>query len=504
MSTAAQTFPLGDEPPPPSPPRARQVVLAKTRVVSTTRVLRRLFWTLAAGLTIAVACKSPGQTPESVIGALLIIAAALTPAYLWATGKVRGLPIYPAYALTSVWTFALPLVSEHPIVQLFPGSNQLIGALSIVGFLVIGALCWYPIARRPPRPPAVCWMMNEEQSSPLLLLVLGLCAVWTVIYTAGWVQPPTGVDSLIRAVLMALNALACFILSFRLGSQRLRGPMKLAFFILLGLLVIANLPTLLLIVPMSLLAVSMMAYLVASKRLPWRVGLATLCVFGYLHVGKSDMRGRHWVGDEDFQIRPTQYPSFFGEWIGASWDGIRQSSEDEHEESLLERASLMHWLLYFEAMSPGQVPLLHGETYAVIPHLFIPRILDPEKPRSNEGSFIVAIHYGIQTRDDTYITVFAFGLINEAYANFGFFGIAGLAVLLGVFYGKVAHWARGMPIVSFRALFAVLICSYSFQAEFMSTFYAAALFQSTVVLLVLTGVLMRPRRVDGAAASLLD
>ena len=452
-----------------------------------------------------VMIKAPGQTPQSVIGALLIIAAAMLPAYLWASGKVRGLPIFPACALTCVWTFALPLVSEHPIVVLFPGWNQLVGAMSIVGFLVIGTLAWYPVARRPSRPPAVCWMMNEEQSSPLLLVALGFCTVWTVAYNAGWVQPPQGVDSLIRAVLLAIEALACFILSFRLGSRRLPGSTKLAFILLLSSLIVSNLPSLLLILAMSLLAISMMAYVVASKRLPWRVGLISLCVFGYLHMGKSEMRGRHWVGDEGYQVQPAQYPSFFGEWVAASWEIVRQGgAEEDRGESLLERASLMHWLLYFEASTPGQIPYLNGETYAVIPRLFIPRILDPEKPRSNEGSFILAIHYGIQTREDTEFTVLAFGLINEAYANFGFLGIGVLAAVMGAFYGKVAHWSRGMPIVSFRALFSVLISSYSFQAEFMSTFYAAALFQSTVVLLVLTVVFMRPRRLNTVSGSRLD
>ncbi len=468
--------------------------------------LRRLFWVATAGLVLTVVAKAPGQTPESVIGALLIIVAAMLPTYLWAVGKVGGLPLFPVCALTTTWTFAMPLVSEHPIVRLFPGWNQLVAALSVTGFLLAGTLAWYLVGRRLTRPPAVCWMMNEATTVPLFLASLALCLVWTVVYTAGWVELSSGVESLTRAVLTALEALSCFVLAYRLGSRKLRGTAAILFVVLLVSLLVANLPSLLLIVTMSLLAIALLAYAVASKRLPWRVGLAAVCVFSYLHFGKAAMREKYWIEDERPPITPWQYPGFLADWMQTSYRTIRtqNADPDEREESLLERASLMHWLLYIEASTPGNVPYLSGATYAVIPHLFVPRILDPEKPRSHEATYMIAIHYGIQSREDTEITTIAFGLLNEAFANFGFWGVGALGIFLGAFYGAVARWARGMPILSLRALFAMLVASYCFQAEYTSTFYAAALFQSTVVLLLLAAVFMRPRRINTAQSSLLE
>ena len=459
------------------------------------------------GLIGAVVAKAPGQTPESVIGAMLIILAAMLPTYLWAVGKVQGLPLFPVCALTCTWTFAMPLVSEHPIILLFPGWNQLVAALTVTGFLLCGTLAWCWVARRPVRPPAVCWMMNETATEPLFLIALALCLIWTVVSTAGWITLTSGVDSLSRAVLTAVEALSCFVLGYRQGSRKLHGTAAIIFIGLLTALLLSNLPSLLLIVTMSLLAVTMLAYAVASKRLPWRVGLAALCVFSYLHFGKAAMREKHWIDDERPAVSPQEFPAFFAEWVQTSFNAIRSrdTDPDDREESLLERASLMHWLLYIEATTPGNVPYLAGETYAVIPHLFIPRILDPgEKPRSHEATYLIAIHYGIQTREDTEITTIAFGLLNEAFANFGFWGVGALGVVLGSFYGAVAHWARRMPILSLRSLFAMLVASYSFQAEYTSTFYAAALFQSTVVLLLIGAVFMRPRRVSSAHSTLLD
>jgi hypothetical protein len=260
--------------------------------------------------------------------------------------------------------------------------------------------------------------------------------------------------------------------------------------------------------PVSVMAgVALLAYVVASRRLPWHVGLALLCFFGFLHLGKSKMREKYWEEDDGEMrlISPRQYPTFYSEWMQASMEAIREGDKDEEASaSLLERASLMHLMLYFQAVTPYGIPYMHGETYAVIPRMILPRMFDPNKPRSNEASFLLAIHYGMQTREDTETTTFAFGLINEAYANFGFIGMGALAVLLGYFYAKVAGWARQMPILSFRALFAVLVASYSFQAEYSSTFYVAALFQSTVVLIAVAVVAMRRLPRTSGQASLLD
>ncbi len=468
--------------------------------------LRRIFWLGSIWFFSLVARKANTEPPESLIGATLIIGAALLPAYLWVMGKVQGLPIFPACALTSTWTFALPLVSEHPIVLLFPGWNQLVAAMSVTGYLLIGTLCWYLVARRPVKVPAVCWMMDERLGSIALLAALGFCAAWNVIYTAGWINVPAGLDSIIRAITLAAGAVSCFVLSYLLGRGRLTGELKIAFFALFSMMLLAALPSLLLIGAMSLTAIGALAYLVSSKRLPWRIGLVSICIFGFLHLGKASMRDLYWNDDEVRKpVAPWEYPKFFSDWAHESLKVVRTPNSDEDNPAdLLERASLMHWLLYFEASTPYGFPYLNGESYALIPRLFIPRFLDPDKPRGNEGNNILSMHYGIQTREDTERTSIAFGLTSEAYANFGYLGIGVLAAIIGAGYGKAAQMARGMPILSLRALFSIMMASMSIQAELCATSYATTLFQSVAVLLAFAAVFMRPRRLAGTQASLLD
>ena len=494
-----------------TPSRTRNpLVRRRTRPVaagvkSSWHSLLRLFWACFAALIAWVACRAPSHSSECVIGAFLIILAGMLPSYLWIRGKVRGLPLFPACALTYIWSFALPLVSDQRLITLFPGWNQLMASLSVTGFLLIGTLAWYYVGRRPSRVPQICWMLDEGKSAPWLLIALAICVVWLVASAAGWIKLTGGVLSVIRGILLPIEALASFVLSYRLGRGKLTGPTKAIFFVLMLVALIATLPALLLFYSMSISALAMIAYMAGSKRLPWRVGLVALIVFGFLHIGKAVMRERYWHEGEQESVSPLHYPAFIAEWSAASWDILQHGEDDDSRgDSLLERASLMHWLLYFEASSPNTIPFLDGASYAIIPRLLVPRVLDPDKPLSTEGITIVGVHYGIITREDADVVTIGFGLLNEAFANFGYRGIGGLAIVLGAFYGQVSRWSRGVPVLSLRGLFAISIANYAIQTEYSASFYATSFLQSTGVLLIVAILFMRAQRFSSANTSLLD
>lgn len=347
--------------------------------------------------------------------------------------------------------------------------------------------------------------MNEAQGGPLLLIAMGACTLWSIIVSAGLIRLPIGILSVVQAGLIAVEALATFVLSYRLGLRKQSPAEKIIFIGLFIVLLFTNTLGLLLIGAMTLLAAACTAYVIAARRLPWRICLAALAMFSLLHIGKGEMRERHWREDEPQPVAPWQYPAFFGEWIGYSIQNISQpKNESERGETLLERASLMHWLLVFQANTPQNVPFLHGTTYAVVPRMLMPRLFDPDKPTSHEATYLLAIHYGIQMREDTETTTIAFGLLNEAYANFGLVGMGVLGVVLGAVYGQASYLARGMPILSLRTLFAALLASYCLQSEIESSYYAAALFQSSVVLLAIAAVTMRSRPCSHDTGSLLN
>src|SRR4029077_14865218 len=158
----------------------------------------------------------------------------------------------------------------------------------------------------------------------------------------------------------------------------------------------------------------------------------------------------------------------------------------------IERASLMQLLLYVQLMTPDQVPYMDGETYAIVPEGLVPRIFDPGKPASHEGTYLLNIHYGFQTREATATTTIGFGLLNEAYANFGYAGVLLLSLVLGVYYGGVSRWAQVAPVLSLRSLFAIVVANNTFQTEYSASVYVAALFQATCALAAIAIIFMRP------------
>lgn len=458
--------------------------------------LQKAFWIGIALFILATAAVARPQSVEAALGAGCILVAALLSSWIWITGRAAGLPLFPIFAATHIYAFAFPLLFEHPIVLSFPTEAQLVAALTVTGFLLLGTAVWIQIARRHPAPVRRCLVLNSATANYFFLAALAAGAGYQMAAAGGWINLPPAITAVLRAGLLAVTALSAFSLSYEQGGGLLGAEQRAAFLGLLGLYFISTLPGLLLINAVSIGVVSVFGYTLGARRLPWRMLSAGFLLFAFLHAGKSSMREIHWTDDAEPTLQPTQYPGLLAEWISLSsrnWFG--EETESVAHQSLIERASLMQLLLLVQTATPDTVPYLQGQTYAMLPTLLIPRIFLENKIASHEGTYLLNIHYGMQTREDTARTTIGFGLLNEAYANFGYLGVGGLAILLGFFYAVVARWSAGVPILSFRVLFAAIVASYSFQSEFSSGVYVAALFQSTVALCALAVFFMRTERV---------
>ena len=454
--------------------------------------LAAAYWFGLLALVAIVLFTAHPQYAESAIGAALIIVAAWVPAWLWIKKGGEGLPVFPVFALTYTWTFGLPLLYEHPIVKIFEAIDQLYGAISVTGFLVLSTLVWLAVRDVPVRPPKFCLSMRESGADDVFFIVLVVAILFTISVNGAWMNLTAGVYSIVRAVVLAVEALACFVLSYRLGTGEVTGLKGITFKILLLVLVLVSLPPLEMISSMAIVALAAIGYISGSGKVPWISFILTVLLFAFLHIGKGEMRERYWADADQGPVQPRDYPAFFAEWVSTSMDELRAPESDINEEkhSLIERASLMQLLLYEQTLS-GSVPFMYGETYTVVPELLIPRIFYPDKPISHEGTSRLNIHYGFQTREQTETTTIGFGLLNESYANFGLIGMALLAVIMGAYYGCVERWAAAVPLLSLRGLFAITVASFSFQTEFAAGVYAAALFQALVALLGLSMVVIR-------------
>ena len=230
------------------------------------------------------------------------------------------------------------------------------------------------------------------------------------------------------------------------------------------------------------------------QQVPWIPIILVLICISFLHYGKAEMRTKYWGGLQQHFVQPWEYPAWYGEWIDYSVKYLsneKSRKETEQKASFVERSSVIQMLLIAQTKTPKDVPYLGGATYAIIPRLLVPRILNQNKIRSHEGTTLLSIHYGLQTRKATLSTTIGWGLLSEAYANFGLAGCGGLAIILGTAYGQATRWSLNTPLLSSRSLFGVLMISCAAQTEWTAGVFVSALFQSVVLLVVINFVFMK-------------
>jgi hypothetical protein len=470
-----------------------------------TQSMVKTFWVGVGILILLASFTASSSSFESILVALLIAIPALIPSYLWCSGRVTGIPIFPVFALSHLWAFALPMMSRHPEVIVYSMDSQLIAGLTVAGFLGIGIFSWLRVAKAPSAPVKSYRALEDNSADWFFLATLGASALLTMGMVGGWFTFEWSMVSLLRGILYGISSLATFVLTYRWGQKELPIYKRVLFLVLLISGMVANGASLLLVNSLSITALAAAGFVLGRRKIPWiPLGFALLGLI-ILHSGKGDMRSKYWSNDspdsnQQNYVQPWEYPTWFAEWTGYALDSLsgRETASSTQKNSFAERMSLIHLLLLAQDKTPNEVSYLYGETYTIIPELLVPRFLNPNKLISHEGTTILNVHYGKQTREDTQRTTIGWGLLNESYANFGYIGCGMLAIILGTFYGYATRYSIGTSILSARSLFSILVVSFAYQTEFSAGVYVAALFQSAVPLLVLTVIFMKVHQVKGS------
>ncbi|MDE3084253.1 MAG: hypothetical protein KGJ37_03405, partial [Verrucomicrobiota bacterium] len=171
---------------------------------------------------------------------------------------------------------------------------------------------------------------------------------------------------------------------------------------------------------------------------------------------------------------------FFIEWFQ---HGLELHSKTNLTEKLIERTSLFQMICLVVNDTPDSLPFLNGETYAQVPGQLVPRFFWPDKPVGHISTYTLSIYYGLQRPEDTKKTTIAFGLLAEAYANFGFYGVGFIAALFAFCLKKYSLWTQNSPILSYAGLMLVLLMAWSFQTELTLSIWLSSLFQAAVAVL---------------------
>jgi hypothetical protein len=416
------------------------------------------------------------------LGLLMIIGATL-PALLWARKNDQRFPVFEVMMLTGVNTYAIPLLSGHEQLQAYSASTITSSAIGIVLFQFV-ANSVYALSAGRPRTSAL-W--TEEVISSNIANYLSWGMIITTAYTmvnllTDWI--PGDLNSVIRAVCYGAGIISTFIQSRQWGQGAFPAHRKATFIVQLALQVIFSWAALFLIGGISILVLALLGYVSGGKKMPVLALVIVLPILAVLHNGKSVMREKYWEGASPFPSL-TGIPNFYLEWIGNGLDpsAARQADSRRAGSKLLERTSLFHIMCLVVDNTPARQPFLDGLTYSYIPAQFIPSFFWNGKPPAHVATNKLSVYYGLQSEGATAKTTIAFGMVTEAYANYGFFGIALLAATAGFVIKKIGDWASFSPILSYPGLLLVVLMAWSFQSELTMAAWLSSLYQACIAVL---------------------
>jgi hypothetical protein len=308
-----------------------------------------------------------------------------------------------------------------------------------------------------------------------------------------WEVLPWTFFPILRTLFEASSMAGALLGAYSVGAGAMPSDQRRLFWTLITLHLLLRASSILLSNTTGVSTAVVIGYFLGARRPPWTFLVILLAALSFLNLSKFEMRSKYW-NDKGLYQSPdvVELPGYFIEWTGHSLDILtfnRSITEEEKAagQRLTDRLDNLQNLLFVQAAirHVNKVPL-YGDTYALIPKLFIPRFLWPEKPTSHEGQVMLNIHFSRQRAEDTLRTFVAWGLLAEAYGNFSsVWGALICGSFLGAFIGLLERLIRPYPVTSLQAFFFLIISiNLCLSFEMVASVWLTSLFQILVALLI--------------------
>ncbi len=451
---------------------------------------RKLFNTGLALLAVALVYlgyNAQVADPLHLYLGLTIFTLSFIPGLLWAKSGGSRFPVFEPILLLCANAYAIPLLNGQEQLMLYAPEVITKASLAVILFQVCAITSYNAIRGQPGRSRFWTESILSEQIERFIVYGLALSTGYVAVSLfTDWI--PAGISSVLRAVFFGVGILCTFISSQRWGRGELTQSDKTVLLCTLIPQLILQTVELLLVASISLMGIALLGYLSGSKRIPWVALIGSFAILAVLNNGKGPMREKYW---EQKLPTPTiaQLPAYYAEWInhGLATTDDRLSGEKKKSSGrkLLERTSLMHILCLVVDWSPSRQDFLYGETYGYVLPQLIPRFLWPDKPRSHVATYRLSIYYGLQDEDATNATTIAFGMLSEAYANFGMIGAGALGLFWGVTLKKLQVLSQHSPMFSQAGLMMILLTAWAFAIELTMAVWISSLFQALIIVLAI-------------------
>jgi hypothetical protein len=432
----------------------------------------------AANLLRLIALCLLAASPFAVdpIAYMCITIPVLVAPFLWVSSGAFGIPVLPVISALSYLYYAMPLLSGNTLVDYRP-EDLVWAALSVGLFLTAASLAAWPFlgdGRGRKKLPAIqaqgkvrlirTRSVNNLASNDELyrLIFIGLAAgiLYYMAIASGVTSYLGTTIGVVRSVAVTLTSLACYLTGFARGAGLLTGQRwfaALAGFLLVTALTMSGL---FLVGGAVNIAAALLGYVLAAKRIPWIMLGSVFAILSILNAGKLNIRNQYWDRDNQSLKNSSivQVPGMMVEWFAAGVGGTVSKalgSRQPEGNSLLERTSLLHMVLAVQEATPSIIPYLEGGTYALLPSMLVPRFLQPDKTESQAGLNLLSVRYGRQRAEDTYKTTLGWGMVAEAYANYGNPAVIVVGALFGALCGMLMRLSATAAPLSLAMLMSI-------------------------------------------------
>jgi hypothetical protein len=441
---------------------------------------------IACGVVGLLAGTFATASGESFLAYVMLLAVTVTPVTLWLLAGSPGLPVLQLLAALYFIYYALPILRADPKVSLFEPWEILGAAGTVCLFIGAATLAWLMTlavgTRR--RQRSLSDAMTSKQLIAFIYvgLVLGLAFFFLVLSGYFALGSLIGV---VRSIMLTATSVASFLLGHAVASGVMRGWKLLWALILLGSIVMLSWSTLFLVAGTMYILAALFGYIITARRVPWIpvavIGILVLV----LHAGKGELRQKYWTPGGGSNLTVVNAPGVMIEWFGTGVNAIASGSSFG---GAFDRASLLTLHMMAKRRAPNYVPFLEGKTYTYLPSMLVPRFLNEDKRASQASMNLLNVHFGFLTRQEVAITAVGWGLIEEAYANYGNIAVLIVGAFMGVFTGVLTRWSDSARILSAPTLvtIAAMMILTNLEADFSYLF--TSMFQGTCAVLLFLGI----------------
>lgn len=446
----------------------------------------RLYFGVAAyaiGWIVYVTHKA--ETPTDALYPIAIFAFGIVPTLIWIARWRHTLPMMPIYGLVNILHFGLPFTSATSEVLNYSEPDKLASTATVCGFLAVATLAWALIMGNTRASRRSSRVFDSTPISAALPYGFATAIAFNWAEMAGSAYMLGSVLPVVRALCGSIFFVSAYLFGALWADGKLSIQKKILCSTMFAFAAVLTWPQLYLYPSMFVIAMFFIGYMISARRIPVALVIAVLAVFAVLQSGKSVMRAQYEYGPSVTSIMDV--PGFVTEWVQEGLVGFVTPGEQSSVQ-LSDRIGLMHMLLRAQAMTPSHVDFLGGGTYLLIPRLLVPRFIDPDKPIAHAGLIMLNIRYGLLLPESVDQTSIGWGMLPEAYANFGNTGVAVLGIAMAALFALVTLWSSGAPALSGRAMFGVMLLISSFNLEADTALFITNLLQGAVAIFALNVV----------------